>query len=119
MIKVLVGIETEIKKQVPREKFIKSRTYKTFLTWLWYLEVDIEEVIILKTFEVEGFLAQTPQNETYKFIAFGPKASKVLLECGVRHFTLPHPKGHLYGVDQGHLIRTRLKECLDFTNQEI
>lgn len=107
--------EKNISKSVP---FVGTKSYKTMLTWLADMHIDVTRVKMYNQsdnpFDKEAnvFLNKGVNEHRIKIISVGKEALKYLVEMGIEDFfALPHPSGLNRANNNVKLLNENLDKC--------
>lgn len=108
---IFVGDKPSRSNIDPEVAFVGTRSYKTLLSWIADMDVDVYVTMFINTTDelfhnyVSGYVT------TGKVVALGEAASEALDAVGVIHFTLPHPSGRNRKLNDKKALKEQLKAC--------
>lgn len=127
MMTFFVGDEPSKKNKNPEIPFVGTKSYKTLLSWIADLEVNITDVVLTNrenikvhnsgAVEVELTTLYTTIEKGDTVIALGDKASKYLKKINIDHFKLPHPSGLNRKNNDKKWLSGELEKCRRYLNE--
>lgn len=116
---LFVGDRPNPRKNLDLEvAFVGTTSYKTLLEWIYKLDVDINNVIMVNAFEVSGRpsnqLAALGALSKYRTIALGANAARAVAALGYTAFQLPHPSDLNREKNDKKKLNERLAKCRVF-----
>lgn len=121
-----IGDKPSKKNKDPRVAFVGTPSYKTLLSWIAQMDVDIHEVILankddIRAMEVDAWFTAPRAGligPHHKVVALGDAASKHLDSIGLKHFKLPHPSGLNRKLNDKKYVDQVLGECYRYLNNK-
>ena len=114
---IFVGDKPSSKNVSSKVPFVGTQSYKTLLSWIWKLDIDITDVMLINKDAIPmWFMAADDESRLHRhtYIALGNEAAKVLSEYKLDHFKLPHPSGRNRKLNDPNFIDSELAECYDY-----
>lgn len=108
---VFVGDKPSVHNIDPKVAFVGTKSYKTLLSWIADMDVDIQQV---RLDNASTFKAWNYMEEGYKFVALGNEAAIKLKACGFKYFQLPHPSGMNRKLNDKAWLLSQLFECKNY-----
>lgn len=108
---LFVGDKPSKKNINSRVAFVGTRSYKTLLEWIYYLDVDITEAMTCN--RVDPW-ATNDVIVADKVIALGKEAERFVASIRDDYFALPHPSGLNRQLNDDLYVRRVLRECKEW-----
>lgn len=97
---------------------VGTKTYKVFLEWLGYMDVDISRVRLYNQIDKpfsnimsKHTLKQSIDVGQIRVLALGQKAGTYLKKEGITFFLLPHPSGRNRLLNDKKFVKVKLIAC--------
>ena len=124
---VFVGDKPSAKNIDPNVPFVGTQSYKRLLDWIFRMNIDISDVIMINKDTLYGY-----GTIDFKFIALGNEAEKALKNHSreywdvttnkpqplkANYFKLPHPSGLNRKINDKNYLDNILKECSEWLKE--
>ena len=128
---IFVGDKPSKKNIDSRIAFVGTQSYKRLLEWIFKMDIDINETMIVNRSGVKPYSFNIPEDLHIEFsaygtstdycsgdkiIALGNEAEKVLKENHIPYFKLPHPSGLNRKLNDKKYIEKELQKCKRWIN---
>lgn len=114
---VFVGDKPSSKNASKQVPFVGTQSYKTLLSWIWTLNVDVTDVMLTNKDSIPlWFMCADDESRLHRhtYIALGNEAAKVLDEHKLSYFKLPHPSGRNRKLNDPKFIDSELSKCYSY-----
>lgn len=119
---IFVGDRPGRKNLDPNIPFVGTQSYKKLLEWIWYLDVDINNVILMNKdeFDYDYVSCRITRNgctisdkpRDCKIVVLGNNAEEVVDMYGMlNYFKLPHPSGLNRKLNDKKWLQKELSKC--------
>lgn len=106
---VFVGDKPSKHNIDPAIPFVGTKSYKTLLSWIYEMDIDISEVKLVNACDLNLWIYRKD-----KHVALGEIAKKKLDSYGIKYFKLPHPSGLNFALNNKVWLKEQLEACKEW-----
>lgn len=125
----LIGDTPSKKNYDPDIAFVGTTSYKRLLEWIYKLDIDISDVVMVNKDKVHKYSPNRYAYEHYvdhpecsvdiipekdKIIALGKNASKYLTKLKLEHHAMDHPSGLNQKLNDKKYVKEMLQHCREY-----